>query len=62
VAELVAEAAGAGAAVLLSSHEPDLAVPLADRVAVMAGGLIAEEARGGRRPLKAVGSGDADVA
>jgi heme ABC exporter ATP-binding subunit CcmA len=62
VAEVVAEAAGAGAAVLLSSHEPDLAVPLADRVAVMAGGLIAEEARGGRSPLKAVGTGDADVA
>ncbi|HEX3947285.1 MAG TPA: heme ABC exporter ATP-binding protein CcmA, partial [Acidimicrobiales bacterium] len=32
LAELVAEAVDGGAAVLLSSHEPDLAVPLADRV------------------------------
>jgi heme ABC exporter ATP-binding subunit CcmA len=62
VAELVGEAAEGGAAVLLSSHEPDLAVPVADRVVVMAGGLVAEERRGGRRPLKAVGTGDADVA
>lgn len=61
--ELVAEAAAGGAAVLLSSHEPDLAVPMADRVAVMAGGRIAEERPGGRRPpLAAVVGGDADVA
>ena len=62
VAGLVAEAAGGGAAVLLSSHEPDLAVPLADRVVVMAGGLVAEARRGGRRPLMAVEPGDVDVA
>lgn len=61
--ELVAEAAAGGAAVLLSSHEPDLAVPMADRVAVMAGGRIAEERPGGRRPpLAAIVGGDADVA
>jgi heme ABC exporter ATP-binding subunit CcmA len=62
VAELVAEAAAGGAAVLLSSHEPDLAVPLADRVVDMAGGLVADARRGGRHPLKAVEPGDADVA
>ncbi len=49
LAELVAEAAAGGVAVLLSSHEPDLAVPLADRVVAMAGGAIAQESRGGRR-------------
>ena len=48
--ELVAEAAGRGAAVLLTSHEPDLAVPLADRVVTMAGGRVAAMERGGRRP------------
>jgi len=62
VAELVAEAAAGGAAVLLSSHEPDLAVPLADRVAVLAGGRVADERRGGRRSLSAVEPGDVDVA
>jgi heme ABC exporter ATP-binding subunit CcmA len=61
--ELVAEAAAGGAAVLLSSHEPDLAVPMADRVMVMSGGRIAEERPGGRRPpLAALVAGDADVA
>jgi heme ABC exporter ATP-binding subunit CcmA len=61
--ELVAEAAAGGAAVLLSSHEPDLAVPMADRVVVMSGGRIAEERPGGRRPpLAALVGGDADVA
>lgn len=63
LADLLAEATAAGAAVLLTSHEPDLAVPLADRVAVMAGGRVAEERRGGRRPvLSAVAAGDAHVA
>jgi heme ABC exporter ATP-binding subunit CcmA len=61
--ELVAEAVAGGAAVLLSSHEPDLAVPMADRVIVMSGGRVAEERPGGRRPsLTAVVGGDADVA
>jgi len=55
LAELIAEAAAGGVAVLLSSHEPDLAVPLADRVVTMAGGAITHESRGGRRaPLTAV--------
>ncbi|HVX23500.1 MAG TPA: heme ABC exporter ATP-binding protein CcmA [Acidimicrobiales bacterium] len=49
LAELVAEAAAAGVPVLLSSHEPDLAVPLADRVVTMAGGAVTHQARGGRR-------------
>lgn len=70
VAEVVAEAADAGAAVLLSSHEPDLAVALADRVVAMAGGRVGEERPGGRRPiLSAVAvavagdpEGDVDVA
>jgi len=61
--ELVAEAVAGGGAVLLSSHEPDLAVPMADRVIVMSGGRVAEERPGGRRPtLTAVVGGDADVA
>jgi heme ABC exporter ATP-binding subunit CcmA len=63
VTELVREAADGGAAVLLSSHEPDLAVPLAERVARMSGGRVVE-CRG--RPVlvaDAEGSGDdADVA
>jgi heme ABC exporter ATP-binding subunit CcmA len=55
LAELVEEAAAAGAAVLLSSHEPDLAVPLADRAVTMAGGLVVDQHPGGRRPaLRAV--------
>jgi len=61
--ELVAEAAAAGAAVLLSSHEPDLAVPMADRVVTMAGGQVSGERRGGRRPLlSSLGSEDTNVA
>jgi heme ABC exporter ATP-binding subunit CcmA len=51
--DLVADAAGRGAAVLLSSHEPDLAVPLADHAVTMAGGRVAAIARGGRRPTLA---------
>lgn len=63
LAELVAEATAGGAAVLLSSHEPDLAVPLADRVVAMTGGMVADERPGGRRPaLSALAPGDADVA
>ncbi|MGH9091414.1 MAG: heme ABC exporter ATP-binding protein CcmA [Acidimicrobiales bacterium] len=61
--ELLAEATAGGAAVLLTSHEPDLAVPLAHRVVVMAGGRVVEERPGGNRPpLSAVAAGDADVA
>src|SRR5271163_3215235 len=50
LAALVAEAAAGGVAVLLSSHEPELAVPLADRVVVLSGGRVAEERPGGRAP------------
>jgi heme ABC exporter ATP-binding subunit CcmA len=68
VGSLVEEAAASGAAVVLTSHEPDLAVPLADRVAVMSGGRITSVRAGGRgnvateRVLVAVAQDDADVA
>jgi heme ABC exporter ATP-binding subunit CcmA len=45
LAELVSEAALSGSAVLLSSHEPDLAEPLADRVVTMVGGRVSSERR-----------------
>jgi heme ABC exporter ATP-binding subunit CcmA len=48
--ELIGEAVTDGAAVLLSSHEPDLSVPLSDRVVVMSGGRVSEARDGGRRP------------
>ncbi|MGP8058411.1 MAG: heme ABC exporter ATP-binding protein CcmA [Acidimicrobiales bacterium] len=61
--ELVAEAAAGGAAVLLSSHEPDLAVPLADRVVTMSGGQVTGGRPGGRRPvLSALGTEGVNVA
>jgi heme ABC exporter ATP-binding subunit CcmA len=47
--DLIAEAATNGVAVLLSSHEPQLSVPLADRVVTMAGGRVIGEEYGGRR-------------
>lgn len=50
---LVAEAAAGGAAVLLSSHEPAMAEPLADRVVTMAGGRIAAPAA---PPLRVAGA------
>ncbi len=68
VGSLVEEAAASGAAVVLTSHEPDLAVPLADRVAVMSGGRITSVRTGGRRAdatdrvLVALSQGDAHVA
>ena len=46
---LIGEAAGDGAAVLLSSHEPELAIPLSDRVVVMSGGRVSGGSPGGRR-------------
>jgi ABC-type multidrug transport system ATPase subunit len=49
LAELIAEAVAGGAAVLLSSHEPELSVPLSDRVVAMGGGRITGEEAGGRR-------------
>jgi heme ABC exporter ATP-binding subunit CcmA len=48
LADLIAEALADGAAVLLSSHEPELSVPLSDRVVVMSGGRITGEETGGR--------------
>jgi len=69
VGSLVADAAASGAAVVLTSHEPALSVPLADRVVVMRGGRIGEAREGGRgaggeaeRFLVAVGEGDIGVA
>ncbi len=47
--ELIGEAVSSGATVLLSSHEPQLSVPLADRVVAMAGGRVVGEEPGGRR-------------
>ena len=48
VAEVVEEAASGGAAVVASSHEPDLAVPMADVVATMGGGAVLAVVPGGR--------------
>ncbi|HXZ62962.1 MAG TPA: heme ABC exporter ATP-binding protein CcmA [Acidimicrobiales bacterium] len=47
--ELIADAVADGASVLLSSHEPQLSVPLADRVVTMGGGRVTAEEPGGRR-------------
>jgi heme ABC exporter ATP-binding subunit CcmA len=47
--DLIGEVVADGAAVLLSSHEPDLSVPLSDRVVAMGGGRVTGEAPGGRR-------------
>jgi heme ABC exporter ATP-binding subunit CcmA len=58
---LIGEAVTDGATVLLSSHEPQLSVPLADRVVTMGGGRVTGEEKGGRRAtLTAVPTGDAD--
>ena len=47
--ELMVEAVANGASVLLSSHEPQLAVPLSDRVVTMSGGRVTSTEEGGRR-------------
>jgi ABC-type multidrug transport system ATPase subunit len=47
--ELIGEAVSSGASVLLSSHEPQLSVPLADRVVSMVGGRVTGEEPGGSR-------------
>jgi heme ABC exporter ATP-binding subunit CcmA len=53
--DLISEAVADGAAVVLSSHEPELAIPLSDRVVTMSGGRITSTTDGGRRaPLSAV--------
>ncbi len=49
VSELTEEAARGGATVVATSHEPDLAIPMADTVVTMSGGIIATRAPGGRR-------------
>jgi heme ABC exporter ATP-binding subunit CcmA len=55
--QLIGGAVSDGATVLLSSHEPQLSVPLADRVVSMGGGRVTGETPGGRRaPLAAVPS------
>ena len=46
---LIGTAVSDGATVLLSSHEPQLSVPLADRVVSMGGGRVTGEEPGGRR-------------
>jgi ABC-2 type transport system ATP-binding protein len=46
---LIDEAVRDGASVLLSSHEPALSVPLADRVVSMSGGRVTGQEKGGRR-------------
>jgi len=48
LAEVIGEAVADGATVLLSSHEPELSIPLSDRVATMAGGRITAQSAGGR--------------
>jgi heme ABC exporter ATP-binding subunit CcmA len=59
--ELIGEVASSGASVLLSSHEPHLSVPLADRVVSMGGGRVVGEEPGGRRvTLTAVPAPGAD--
>jgi ABC-type multidrug transport system ATPase subunit len=61
--QLTGEVVAGGASVLLSSHEPQLSVPLADRVVSMAGGRVTGEEPGGRRvTLTAVPSAGSDKA
>jgi heme ABC exporter ATP-binding subunit CcmA len=47
--QLITDAVADGASVLLSSHEPELSVPLADRVVAMGGGRVTGVEPGGRR-------------
>jgi heme ABC exporter ATP-binding subunit CcmA len=49
--DLITEAVTDGASVLLSSHEPQLSVPLADRAVSMGGGRVTGEEAGGRRAV-----------
>jgi len=46
--QLIGDAVADGASVLLSSHEPELSVPLADRVVSMGGGRVTGQEPGGR--------------
>ncbi len=61
--DLIREASERGDTVLVSSHEPELAVPLAHRVVTMVGGRISGETPGGRRAgLAQVRAGTTNVA
>jgi heme ABC exporter ATP-binding subunit CcmA len=61
--QLIEDAVSDGATVLLSSHEPQLSVPLADRVVSMGGGRVTGEEPGGRRVvLTAVRTAEPDDA
>lgn len=46
VDDLIAEAIGAGATVIVASHELDRVRPLADRVVTVAGGIVQEDVAG----------------
>jgi len=48
VNELADQAARGGAAVVATSHEPELSVPMADVVVTMAGGAVVNRCAGGR--------------
>jgi heme ABC exporter ATP-binding subunit CcmA len=63
LSELVTEAVRAGASVMFSSHESDVAAAMSDRLVTMSGGRVADVASGGRRAkLSAVGEGGSHVA
>jgi heme ABC exporter ATP-binding subunit CcmA len=49
LSSVITEATEAGATALVASHEPDVVVPLADRVVSLAGGRVVGQRRGGRR-------------
>ncbi|MDE3086222.1 MAG: heme ABC exporter ATP-binding protein CcmA [Acidobacteriota bacterium] len=53
---VLAEALAAGASALVASHEPEVVVPLADRVLTMGGGRVVRSRRGGRRRVLAGGA------
>ncbi len=59
---LVAEAAAAGATVVVASHEPELVAPLATRSITVAGGRVVDDRPAGPRPVGSSGTGVADVA
>jgi heme ABC exporter ATP-binding subunit CcmA len=54
VSQLAEEAARSGATVVATSHEPELAVPMADVVLTLSGGVAAAVAPGGRPPRRVV--------
>ena len=48
IAGVIEEAAQGGATVVATSHEPELAVPMADVVVTMGGGVVTSSTLGGR--------------